>query len=208
MSARVISWTVAALVLAPWTLPATAEPLTTVNLSSPALRCVFATNRNCNLDGTASVGGIPIPGISGSAVLHSLTFPADPDSPAARSTGYEFRVDLSQATAGPTKACVTRLTLDIGPLSRLPYMGRAELYDVFVINTGASGYVGLASAERSGPAITFVFAKPVCPGAGSDKGESSYFFGFAAATAPRDVSARVELDSGETLQVPARAPAP
>jgi hypothetical protein len=178
------------------------------NLSSPAIRCVFATNKRCNLNGTDSVGAIPIPGIAGSAVLHSLTFPADPDSPAAGSTGYEFRLDLSQATAGSTKACVTRLTLDVGPLSRLPYMGRADLYDVFVINTGATGYVGLASAERAGPAITFVFAKAVCPGAGADKGESSYFFGVAAATAPREISATVQLDGGAMLQVPARAPAP
>ncbi len=208
MSARVISWTVAALMLASWTWPALAEPLTTINLSSPALRCVFATNKRCNLNGTASVGAIPIPGIAGSAVLHSLTFPADPDSWASGLTGYEFRVDLSQATAGATKVCVTRLTLDVGPLSRLPYMGRADLYDVFVINTRATGLVGLASAERTGPAISFVLAKPVCSGAGSDKGESSYFFGFAAATAPREISARVELDSGEAVNVAARAPAP
>jgi hypothetical protein len=169
---------------------------------------VFATNERCNLDGTASVGAIPIPGIAGSAVLHSLTFPATPDSPAAGLTGYEFRVDLSLARAWPTKVCVTRLTLDMGQLSRLPYTGRADLFDVFVINTGAPGFVGLASAERAESAITFVFAKPVCPGAGSDKGESSYFFGFAAGEAPREVSARVEIDSGEALPVAARAPAP
>jgi hypothetical protein len=203
-----ISRAIAALILGPWCWPAVAEPLATINLGSPALRCVFATNKRCNLNGTASTGVIPIPGIGGSAVLHSLTFPADPDSWAAGSTGYEFRIDLSQATAGPTKACVTRLTLDVGPLSRLPYMGRADLYDVFVINTGATGFVGLASAERAESAITFVFAKPVCPGAGSDKGESSYFFGFAAAAAPREISAQVGLDSGETLDVAARAPAP
>jgi hypothetical protein len=207
MSARVVSRTVAALMLAPWTWHAMAEPLTTIDLSSPALRCVFATNKRCNLDGTASVGAIPIPGIAGSAILHSLTFPAAPDSPAAGLTGYEFRVDLSKATAEATKVCVTRLTLDVGRLSRLPYTGRAELFDVFIINTHVPGLVGLASAERAGAAIKFVFAKPVCPGAGSDKGESSYFFGFAAATAPREISATVQLDSGETLQVPARAPA-
>jgi hypothetical protein len=208
MSARVIGGTVAALMLAPWALPARAEPLTVVDLSSPAVRCVFATNKHCNLRGTASVGAIPIAGIAGSAVLHSLTFPADPDSPAAGLTGYEFRVDLTQATTGPTKACVTQLTLDAGPPSRLPYTGRDDRFDVFVINTRVTGFVGLASAERAGPAITFVFAKPVCPGAGSDKGEASYFFGFAAATPPREVGARVKLDSGETLEVPARAPAP
>ena len=118
------------------------------------------------------------------------------------------RLDLTQATAGPTKVCVTQLKLDVGPLSRLPYTGRADQFDVFVINTRATGFVGLASADRAEPAITFVFAKPVCPSAGSDKGESSYFFGFAAAEAPREVGARVKLDSGETFQAPVRAPAP
>jgi len=122
-------------------------------------------------------------------------------------TGYEFRLDLTQAIAWPTKVCLTQLTFDVGPLSRLPYTGRADKFDVFVINTGATGFVGLASAERAGPAITFVFAKPVCPGACSEKGESSYFFGFAAA-APREVGARVKLDNGETFQVLVRAPAP
>src|SRR5215469_5069284 len=90
MFARVVYRTLAALMLAPWSLPALAEPLTMVNLSSPALRCVFATNKHCNLDGTASLAAVPIRGIAGKAVLHSLTFPADPDSPAAGLTGYEF----------------------------------------------------------------------------------------------------------------------
>ncbi len=207
MPARIIDRTVAALLLAPWCWPALAEPLTIVDLSSPALRCVFSTSPHCNLDGTTTLGPIPIPGISGSAVLHSLTFPAFADSHAAGTTGYEFRVDLTQATAGPTKVCVTRLTLDAGPIKSLPYMGRADVFDVFVIQTGATGFVGVASAEQAGPAMTFTFAKPVCPGSGSDKGGSSYFFGFAAAAAPREINARLELDSGDTLQVPARAPA-
>jgi hypothetical protein len=208
MSARVIRWTVAALMLAPWASPTMAEPLTITNLSSPAVRCVFATNKHCNLDGTASTGAIPIPGIAGSAVLRSLTFPAEPESSAAGLKGYEFRLDLTQATAGPTRACVTQLTLDAGPLSPLPYTARGDKFEVFVINTHVAGFVGLASAERTGPAITFVFEKPVCPGAGSDKGESSYFFGFGAAGAPREIVARIKLDSGETLEAPARTPAP
>jgi hypothetical protein len=208
MSVRAISRTIAALMLAPWCWPAIAEPLTTIDLSSPVVRCVFATNKRCNLDGTTSVGAIPIPGITGSAALHSLTFPTAPDSAAAGLTGYEFRVDLSLAKTGSTTVCVTKFTLDVGQLTRVSYTGRADLFDVFVINTGAPGFVGLASAERAGSAITFVFAKPVCPGAGSDQGESSYFFGFAAAGAPREVSARVEIDSGETFPVSARAPGP
>ena len=208
MSARVISRTVAALILAPWAWPAVAEPLTTVDLSSPAVRCVFSTSPHCNLDGTATLGAIPIPGIAGSAVLHSLTFPAFADSDARGTYGYEFRVDLSGATAGTTKACVTRLTLDVGPIKKLPYMPHADPFDVFVIHSGATGFVGVASAERAGKAITFAFGKPVCPGAGTDKGESSYFFGFAAAEKPGEISARVELDNGQTLQVPARAPTP
>jgi hypothetical protein len=208
MSARVIGRTIAALLLAPCALPAMAEPVTIVNLGSLAVRCVFATNKRCNLNGTASTGAIAIPGITGDAALHSLTFPADPASWAAKLTGYEFRLDLTRAIAGPTKACVTQLTLDAGPLKPLPYTGREDRFDVFVINTHATGFVGLASAERTGPAITFVFAKPVCPGAGSDKGETSFFFGFAAATTPREISAQVKLDSGETLQAPVRVPSP
>ncbi len=209
MSARLVSRIfVVLLMLAPWTSSAMAEPLTAINLSSPAIRCVFSTSKRCNLDGTATTGAIAIPGLSGSAVLHSLTFPAFADSQAAGTYGYEFRVDLSQAKAGPTKVCVMRLTVDAGEIRRLPYTGRADLFDVFVINTHATGFVGLAWAARAEQAITFAFAKPVCPGAGSDTGESSYFFGFAAAAKPREITARVELDNGETLQVPARAPAP
>jgi hypothetical protein len=68
--------------------------------------------------------------------------------------------------------------------------------------------IGLASAERTGKAITFAFAKPVCPGRGSDKGESSYYFGFAAVAAPQAITARVFMDSGATLDVAVRTPAP
>ncbi len=207
MSARVILAT-SALMLTSWTSAAMAEPLTTIDLSSLAVRCVFATNKRCNLDGTDTVGVIPIPGIAGNAVLHSLTFPATPDSNAAGTYGYEFRLDLSQATAGESRACVKRLTLDAGPISKMPYTGRDDRFDVFVVNTRVSGMIGLASAERTGKAIAFAFAKPVCPGTGSEKGESSYFFGFAAAAAPHAVTARVLLDSGATLDVAARTPAP
>ena len=207
MSARVIL-AISALMLTPWASAAMAEPLTTIDLSSPAVRCVFATNKQCNLDGKDTVGAVAIPGITGSAVLHSLTFPANPDSPAAGTTGYEFRFDLSQATAGESRACITRLTLDAGPISKLPYTGRNDRFDVFVINTRVSGMIGLASAERAGKAVTFAFAKPVCPGMGSTKGETSYFFGFGAVAAPQEVMARVSLDSGATLDVAARAPAP
>ena len=208
MSARVITQAIAALMLASWACPALAEPLSTIDLSSPAIRCVFSTNKQCNLDGTDTVGAIPIRGISGSAVLHTLTFPAFADSPAAGTYGYEFRFDLSQATAGPTKTCITRLTVDAGPIRKLPYTGRDALFDVFVQNTRVSSMVGVASAERAGPSVTFTFARPICPGAGADKGETSYFFGFAAAAKPREIRARVELDSGETLDAAARAPSP
>ncbi|HLH91723.1 MAG TPA: hypothetical protein VKX28_25005 [Xanthobacteraceae bacterium] len=213
MSARFITQAIAALLLvalgATWISPAIAEPLTTVDLSSPAIRCVFSTSPHCNLDGTTTAGAIAIPGITGTAVLHTLTFPAFADSDAAGTYGYEYRFDLSQATAGPTKACIARLTVETGPIRKLPYTGRHEtLFDVFVQNTHVAGMVGVASAERSGKSVTFTFAKPICPGAGADKGETSYFFGFAAAAKPREITAKVELDSGVTLDVAARAPAP
>lgn len=173
---------------------------------APEFSCLF--DKTCKVAVTDSVGVIPIAGISGRAVLQSRTFAGAAGTPAAGLTGYEFRVDLTQATAGATKACVSRLTLDLGPLSKLAYPGGTGPGEVFVISKGGVGTVGLMSADRHERAMNFTFASPVCPAAGGAKGTTSYFFGFAAAKAPHAVTARVELDSGATLDVAARAPAP
>ena len=206
MFAGVVGRTVVATLSALWIGTAMAEPLLITDATAPPINCVF--DASCKITVTDSVGAIAIPGLSGSAVLQSRTFAGAPGAPAAGLTGYEFRVDLTQASAGAAKVCVTGVKLSLGPLSRLSYPGGLGPGEVFVISTGALGTVRLASAERVEGAISFAFWSPVCPGADSAKGETSYFFGFAAAKAPQAVTAKVRLDNGQVLDVAARAPAP
>jgi hypothetical protein len=202
----VIGRSVVATVSALWLWPAAAEPLVVVDVAAPAINCVF--NTTCKIVVTDSAGALAIPGLSGNAFLQSRTFAGAPGTPAAGMTGYEFRVDLTQATAGAAKVCVTGLKLGLGPLSKLPYPGGLGPGEVFVITAGGLGTVGLATADRTEGAIAFAFLSPVCPGTASTRGQTSYFFGFAAVKPPHPVTAQVRLDNGQMIDVPARAPAP
>src|SRR5579883_997996 len=184
---RIVAVSLLATASVPWLRPALAEPLM--------------------ITVTDSVGAIPIAGLSGRAILQSRTFYGIAGTPAAGLTGYLFRIDLTRAMAGPAKACVTRLTLDHAALSKLAYPGGAGPGEVFVVTAGGIGTVGLVSADRHERAVTFTFMAPVCPGAAGAAGATSCFFGFAAASAPQPVTARIELDNGQTLDVAARAPA-
>jgi hypothetical protein len=198
MSVRRISGLSLALALS--ALPASAEPLLITDVAAPAINCVF--NRSCRITVTDSVGPIPIPGGSGTAILQSRTFLGMPDAPAAGLTGYEFRVDLTKALSGATKICITGLKLDTGPLSRLAYPGGIGPGYVFAISSGALGTVGVAGAESTEGEIRFAFAWPICAG------DSSYFFGFASAKGPRALNAQILLDGGRSVDAPARAPGP
>jgi hypothetical protein len=205
MSARMIGWIVATIVVS-WTWRAIAEPLSVTDVAAPAINCVF--NRSCTVTVTDSVGAIPIPGISGSAKLQSRTFAATAGAPAAGMTGYEFRVDLTQAIGAAAKICVTGVKLGSGPLSELAYPGGIGPGHVFAVSHGGLGTVGVASADRADGALRISFFSPICAGASAGQGGSSYFFGFASLKAPRAITAQVVLDSGQNVDVPARAPAP
>jgi hypothetical protein len=200
MSVRGVGRSGLSLALILCVLPASAEPLLITDVAAPAINCVF--NRSCQITVSDSVGPIPIPGGSGTAILQSRTFFGMADAPAAGLTGYEFRVDLTKAIGSATKICVTGVKLDTGAPSRLAYPGGIGPGHVFAISSGAIGTVGVMSAESTEGAIRFAFARPVCAG------DSSYFFGFASAKAPRALNAQVQLDNGQTIDVPARAPAP
>ena len=54
--------------------------------------------------------------------------------------------------------------------------------------------------------ITFAFNPPVCVGGSPGKGESTYFFGLAASTAPHAVTATLTETGGKGHGIPARAP--
>lgn len=179
-------------------------PLSVVNVGAPAVNCVF--NTTCTVTVTDTVGSIPVPGIAGTARLQSRTYTGAAGAPGAGKTAYVYRLDLTDAAGIVNIPCVSALEVDFGPLSKLDYNTDGSADDVFVVTSGGLGTVGLASADKSGNVVTFTLARPVCAGSSPGRGETSYFFGLAAATAPQAVTAQVQVSGGALVDVPARAP--
>ena len=194
---------------------AEAGPLTIVNVSEHAVDCVF--NPTCTITATPFASTITMPGVSGTARLHSPTYLGATGAPATGKTGYAYRVDLTQAksTALGSVNCVSKLILDFGPDTKLVYGPTVVthtpiLADVFVITTGGPGSIGLSSAVQSGNFITFTFSTPICPGiptaAALIPGKSSFLFGLAAATALEPSMAQVVFNSGGSTTTATRVP--
>src|ERR1700687_5719072 len=134
-----------AALLAASVVTAQGAPLAVVNVGAPAINCVF--NTSCTVTVTDSVGNIPLPGISGTARLQSRTYVGAPPAPGAGKHVYEYRVDLTQAVGVLNIPCVTALTINFGPVSKLQYNGVGPLDDVFVVTSGGLGTVGIGSAN-------------------------------------------------------------
>ncbi len=201
------------LMLAP--LAAQAGPLTIVNVNAPAVNCVF--NPSCTVVVTDSLGTFFLPGDAGTARLQSRTYVGATGAPAAGLTAYVYRVDLTSATAPRpnTVNCVRQLILDIGPIVKLNYLPPSPTHgpiksDVFVITSGGLGTIGLSSAAQAGNIVTFTFTKPVCPkpltATAVIPGETSFFFGLAARTAPKPSTARLLYTLGGGGTTAARVP--
>ena len=152
-------------------LSAHAALLSIVNVSAPAINCVFQST--CTAVVTDSVGDFTPPGDTAGSRLQSRTYPGLAPAPAAGDMAYEYRVDMTSAKGITADNCVTRLALDFGPVVKLPYKSKLPV-SVFVVTGGGLGSVGLASANQVGAVITFTFSSPVCPGA------TSFFFGLAS----------------------------
>src|SRR3954465_11545349 len=74
-----------------------AQPLKIVEVSAPAINCVF--NATCKITVADTTGNILLPTVaSGTAWLQSRTYPGQPGTPAAGLTGYEYRISLTQAS--------------------------------------------------------------------------------------------------------------
>jgi hypothetical protein len=182
-----------------------AAPLTVVTVAAPDINCVFETD--CTVVVTDSVGNIPLPGITGIARLQSRTFSGQPGAPGAGETAYEYRVDMTQATAIGDVACVTGLNVDFGPVTQLQYNKVGPTDDVFVITKGGLGTIGLASAVQNRNIITFTFSQPVCAIDSSGPGHTTFFFGLASTHPPKAIVATVEAPGVfPDLDVKARAP--
>jgi len=168
-----------------------AQPLPIVTVGAPAINCVFATS--C----TVTVTDFTAP-LLGSGFLQSRTYQGQPGAPAAGLWGYEYRIDLTNATPG---TWVSALTVDFGPVvGTLDYNGDRRPDRVFVVTSGGLGAVGPTSAVQVGRMVTFRFARPV------RAGQTSFFFGMAARGAPRPIRARVATSVNPNLVLEARAP--
>src|SRR5205085_4010190 len=185
---------------------AAAAPLSVVTVTAPDINCVFETD--CTIVVTDSIGNIPLPGITGTARLQSRTFAGQAGAPAAGKTGYQYRVDMTQATAIGDVACVTGLNVDFGPVTKLQYDKVGPTDDVFVVTKGGLGSIGLASAELNGNIIAFTFSQPVCAADTSGPGHTTFFFGLASIHPPKAIVATIESPGVfPDLNVKARAPA-
>jgi hypothetical protein len=187
------------------TSAAGAAPLTVVKVAAPDINCVFETD--CTIVVTDSVGNIPLPNITGIARLQTRTFTGQAGAPGAGKTGYEYRLDMTQATALGDVACVTALNVNFGPVTALQYNKVGPADDVFVITKGGLGTIGLASAEQNRNIITFTFSQPVCAADTSGPGQTTFFFGLASINTPKAITATVEAPGVfPDLDVKARAP--
>jgi hypothetical protein len=175
--------------------PASAAPLSIVDVNAPAINCVF--NPACKVVVDDSVGTFTVPTDTGEARLQTRTYPGVAPAPGAGTMAYEYRMDLTSVTG---KNCISKMVLNFGPVAPLPYKPTA-VFDVYVVTSGGLGTVGLGSALQAGSAIEFNFAKPVCPG------DTSYFFGLASKLMPpKPSSAHVFHTLGGAQAVAVRVP--
>ena len=181
-----------------------ATSLSIVTVSAPEINCIYETD--CTVTVTDTVANITLPSMTGNGRLQSRTFAGQAGAPAAGKTGYEYRLDMKQATAIGDVACVTGLEVNFGPITKLQYNKTGPVDDVFVITKGGLGSIGLASAEQDRNIITFTFSQPVCAADTSGPGKTTFFFGLTSAHTPKGIVAKVEVPAFDPVDIKARAP--
>jgi hypothetical protein len=177
-----------------------ATPLSLVNVSAPAINCVF--NTSC----TVTVNDFTSP-VWGQGFLQSRTYQAAPGSPAAGMWVYEYRVDLTRVVGTGAIPQVHSFAIDFGPVvNSLDFNGDGNGDQVFVVTGGGLGSVAPVSAEQTGRVITFTFNPAVAGGGSPGSGQTTYFFGLVSRTAPRQQTGRLMTNTSGTLALQARAP--
>jgi hypothetical protein len=178
---------------------ASAQPLTVVHVSAPAINCVF--NPTCKV----TVQDLSAP-IWVNGFLQSRNYKAAPGAPAAGFYVYEYRIDLRNVVGITSIPFITTLTVNFGPNAKFDFNGNGTKDDVFVVTKGGLGNVDVASAVRSGPNITFTFNPPVGGGAAPGKGDSTFFFGLVSKYPRHNVTATTTNSPPPPLSLNAWAP--
>ena len=150
-----------------------AAPLKVVNVSAPAINCVF--NPTCTVTVNDTSDNVTL-SAGGTGFLQSRTYRGAAGSPAAGLFAYEYRLDLRNAVGALNIACINWMTISFGPVvGSLNYGGDAKPDQVFVVTGGGIGTIGIASAIQTGSNIRFNFTSPICEGGAPGKGDSSFF---------------------------------
>src|ERR1700730_18266339 len=160
MHTRTRSWTAVAIVTLAAPITAPAGQLQVVEVAAPAINCVYSAD--CTITVTDSVGQLTLQNLDtpNTAWLQSRTFTGMAGTPGAGKTGYEYRLDMTQATGA--LQCVGGIVVNFGPISQLPFKNNTPA-DAYVITQGGLGTIGIGSAEQDGDVITFNFSKFICP---------------------------------------------
>ena len=184
-------------------LAAKGAPLKIVNVAAPAINCVFSASCSVRVKDTKED---VLLSNGGKGVLRTRTFKGASGSPADGLFAYEYRLDLTDAV-GAKPSCIDWVSLTFGPVvSTLDFGGNARPDQVFVITSGGTGSIGLASAVQKRGTIRFRFRSPACSGTSAAKGASTYFWGLVSEQPPRNVTALLHETGGATHVVKTRSP--
>jgi len=185
--------TLAAAIVLASTLAAAQEPtggtaLKVVTVTAPAINCVYRPTCTVNVADSAATLTLASLDKPGPAYLESRTFAGAAGAPGAGKTGYEYRLDMTQASGAIQ--CVAGVVINFGPVTQLPFKNDMPA-DVYVVTQGGAGTVGLSSAEQDGDVITFIFDKLLCPSASANAANTTFLFGLASAHPPTATTAGV-----------------
>ena len=188
--------------------PDAPTPLSFVNVSAPAINCVFDTDCNIFVNDVAST--FTLATSSGSSFLQSRMFPRGEAGTLGEGLfGYEYRIDMREMVGIGYPGCVSHLTIDFGPVVPLNYDGIGGSEQVYVVTSGGLGSIAPLAITQDGGKITFDFANnPVCgdDSIKADNGESTFFFGLASPFRDQEITAVINHNTGDPLDLIAHAP--
>ena len=185
---------------------AAGAPLKVVNVTAPAINCVFTTASPCTIGVSDTSADVPM-SAGGTGRLQSRTFKGLSGSPAEGMFAYEYRLNLTNAVGAVNIACIDWISISFGPVvNTLDYDDDRKPDQIFVVTSGGLGTIGLASAVQTADTIKFKFSKPVCEGGAPGKGDSSLFWGLVSKSPAKEVTAMLHETGGATHVVKARSP--
>jgi len=204
MRARLGLWPTVAAGIFMLTNAASGGQLKVVTVAAPAVNCIYSPN--CTVTVSDSVGQLALQNLDtpNTAWLQSRTFTGVAGTPGAGKTGYEYRLDMTQASGA--LQCVAGIVVNFGPITQLPFANNTPA-DIYVVTQGGLGTIGLASAEQDGDVITFTFNELICPSEPANAANTTYFFGLASANPPVATTVGVFVTGSPAYyNVPGRAP--